>query len=268
MQLKLELFEDGLDNYLRGKGQLKQIELQTGKPKGSFKVGDRHPEFKDLFYRCWCRNKEMWAYKAALERDRKRSNSYNKSARGRAVKAKYKKTEKGRTTERRYQNSVKGKKTKAEYVNNNIDRIRAIKLKYARSEKGKEKLELYRKQHPEMVKKSQLKYRKSEKGKANVARYLKTDKAKVKHAYNASKRRARIKKTSANVSSKDVKIIQHFYAYRVRLQNKLGIDFHVDHIVPLSKGGLHRPSNLQVVPAVWNLRKNNNNTERWLPNGL
>lgn len=35
----------------------------------------------------------------------------------------------------------------------------------------------------------------------------------------------------------------------------LGEDFHVDHIVPLSKGGLHVHTNLQVIPAIDNLRK-------------
>ncbi len=42
-----------------------------------------------------------------------------------------------------------------------------------------------------------------------------------------------------------------------------GYDWHVDHIVPLSKGGLHTLNNLQVVPATWNLEKNNNNCDRY-----
>jgi len=35
----------------------------------------------------------------------------------------------------------------------------------------------------------------------------------------------------------------------------LGEEFHVDHIVPLSKGGAHVHTNLQVIPAIDNLRK-------------
>jgi HNH endonuclease. len=35
----------------------------------------------------------------------------------------------------------------------------------------------------------------------------------------------------------------------------LGPGWHVDHIVPLSKGGLHHPDNLQIVRASYNLSK-------------
>lgn len=35
----------------------------------------------------------------------------------------------------------------------------------------------------------------------------------------------------------------------------LGDDFHVDHIIPLSKNGLHVFENLQIIPAIDNLRK-------------
>ena len=31
--------------------------------------------------------------------------------------------------------------------------------------------------------------------------------------------------------------------------------YHVDHIIPLSKGGLHHPDNLRVITATENLRK-------------
>lgn len=84
----------------------------------------------------------------------------------------------------------------------------------------------------------------------------------------ASKRRARIKKASTKLTFTEEQLIKQYYNYSVRLKNKLGIEFHVDHIVPLSIGGLHHPSNLQVVPARWNKRKHNRNTKLWLPNGL
>ena len=49
-----------------------------------------------------------------------------------------------------------------------------------------------------------------------------------------------------------------------RLREKLlGGKWHVDHIIPVSKGGTSTPDNLQVVPAFWNRKKSNKHTERF-----
>ena len=42
-----------------------------------------------------------------------------------------------------------------------------------------------------------------------------------------------------------------------------GISWHVDHVIPVSKGGNSSAANLQVVPASWNRSKSNAHTERF-----
>jgi len=54
--------------------------------------------------------------------------------------------------------------------------------------------------------------------------------------------------------------IQAFYDEAKRITKETGIAYHVDHVLPLrgSKvSGLHVENNLQVIPAVSNLRKSN-----------
>jgi hypothetical protein len=36
-----------------------------------------------------------------------------------------------------------------------------------------------------------------------------------------------------------------------------GEEFHIDHLIPLSQGGIHHTDNFKIVPASYNLSKNN-----------
>ena len=83
-----------------------------------------------------------------------------------------------------------------------------------------------------------------------------------------AKRRAKILECMKQISKDQARLIEQYYAYAARLTQKLNSSFHVDHIIPLSRGGKHEPNNLQVVPAKWNLRKNNRNTEKWQPSPI
>jgi len=87
-------------------------------------------------------------------------------------------------------------------------------------------------------------------------------------ARRIAKRRAIMREHIANLTLIEEKMIEQYYIYASRLTQKLKNPFHVDHIIPVSRGGLHTPDNLQVVPAKWNLRKNNRNTEKWQPSPI
>lgn len=70
--------------------------------------------------------------------------------------------------------------------------------------------------------------------------------------YNAA-RRAQIRGCLSNLTDEEKQKISDIYEE----SQKLGPDWHVDHIVPLSKNGPHYPDNLQIIPAVDNLSKGN-----------
>ena len=78
----------------------------------------------------------------------------------------------------------------------------------------------------------------------------------------ASKERRRQREKSI-LSKTQLMTIAVFYNQSKRLSEIFGIKFHVDHIVPLNTGGMHTPSNLQVVPAKINLAKGPNKIFIW-----
>ena len=53
------------------------------------------------------------------------------------------------------------------------------------------------------------------------------------------------------------------YILRNLLSEKTGVEYHVDHIVPLDKGGTHRLENLRSIPASLNRSKHNKFDEEW-----
>lgn len=46
-------------------------------------------------------------------------------------------------------------------------------------------------------------------------------------------------------------------------KSKTGFDWHVDHIVPITKNGTSEFFNIQVVPASWNRSKSNRTTQKF-----
>jgi 5-methylcytosine-specific restriction endonuclease McrA len=84
-----------------------------------------------------------------------------------------------------------------------------------------------------------------------VYQWKKKDRAenKARILADCAKRRTLLAgKTSVEI--RQLYILKDFYQAM-----SLGERFHVDHIVPLSRGGLHAYKNMSVIPAIDNLRK-------------
>lgn len=81
-----------------------------------------------------------------------------------------------------------------------------------------------------------------------------------KSRYVAQARRREIEQLRATPVWADLEAIAAFYAEADRLTLETGVKHHVDHIYPLrgkTSCGLHVPGNLQVLPALDNLKKSN-----------
>ena len=95
------------------------------------------------------------------------------------------------------------------------------------------------------------KYRKANPDK--VAQWKKKDRQvnKIRIASDNAKRRALLSCAVTN------EVLQMYALRDFYIEMSLGDMFHVDHIVAISKGGKHVVENLQVIPAIDNLRKGN-----------
>jgi hypothetical protein len=119
----------------------------------------------------------------------------------------------------------------------------------------------YRDSHKEEAKKYGEKYRRDnredlrEKKKAYLQKTLARHNARAK-AYKHKKR-----KEYNKLPKEERKCVIRFYEAAQRISKCLGVSFHVDHIQPMSRGGKHNRTNLQVVPAKWNISKCNRNNE-------
>ena len=74
-----------------------------------------------------------------------------------------------------------------------------------------------------------------------------------------NKRRAKKLSQTPLLTTKEKQCVQEIYSICSFMNEiSIGIKWHVDHITPLSKNGLHHPDNLQILEASANLRKYNN----------
>lgn len=75
----------------------------------------------------------------------------------------------------------------------------------------------------------------------------------------------RTKKTAQtpDLSNESKMIIVSLFQQAQRLSKTIGVPFEVDHIIPISLGGIHAPMNLQVIPRSVNRKKHNKKIFVW-----
>ena len=175
---------------------------------------------------------------------------------------------------------AKLKAYKREYYLNNKERIDAANKKWQLENRDSElaRLKKWKRDNKEREAASQKKWQlenKEHTAAYQKKHYLKNKelvKAKVKKwqldnkgRYAASLANYRAKKFRATVymSPEMKRKVAEVYQIAQEASITTGYDWDVDHIVPLSKGGLHTLNNLQVVPAGWNRSKGNTNCDRY-----
>jgi 5-methylcytosine-specific restriction endonuclease McrA len=110
---------------------------------------------------------------------------------------------------------------------------------YRTKEKTKKRLDKWREENPE---KFQQQWLRQPKEKVNC---------------RAAKRRALIKNQTPNLSEDEIKLIFTIYENCIKINQETGIPHEVDHIIPISKGGIHHPNNLQILTMKENRKKGN-----------
>ena len=111
----------------------------------------------------------------------------------------------------------------------------------------------------------------NDRNREHVSRYTEANRPRVRatlaawNAANKDRRRAHVLNRRALRSAAmpadfgefDRLVMSEAAAACIRREAMHGEAFHVDHMIPLSRGGLHAWSNVQVIPARLNLRKRN-----------
>lgn len=81
-----------------------------------------------------------------------------------------------------------------------------------------------------------------------------------RYVINANRRAAKLNRTPSWLTKEDLEEIKEIYRMARRRSEVEGIQYHVDHIIPLQGkniSGLHVPSNLQILRAKDNISKGN-----------
>jgi 5-methylcytosine-specific restriction endonuclease McrA len=147
----------------------------------------------------------------------------------------YRKTETGKAATKRYGLSEKH---------------RAAKARYRASERGRA---------------TEAEYRQSEAGREVQARWYAKPKAKALHAARYRKRRAIKLKAPGSHTADDVAALFKQQEATCLCGADLNLGYHIDHIMPLARGGSDGPENLQLLCPPCNVKKGSKTMLEWAP---
>lgn len=139
-----------------------------------------------------------------------------------------------------------------QYAQDNSDKLKEYRRQYRKDniEHIKEYQGMYKKDNAEIIKIKNHKYFQSEKGKANSYRaYMKRRSYKMKVKFSPHQRKDILERDDYTCQCCGIKV----HDEKVNNETKA----HIDHIIPISRGGDSEPSNLQVLCRTCNLRKGN-----------
>lgn len=98
--------------------KIRQQLVQTGSPRGTFRLGDPHPNHSELFFCCWNKSKkykEQWRTKEDLEKHCDKIREYNATERGKAMKKNWRESERGKAMKRAWIKTENGKANKRKW---------------------------------------------------------------------------------------------------------------------------------------------------------
>ena len=138
----------------------------------------------------------------------------------------------------------------------NLEKVREAKRRYYQSEKGKAQKFKEEEAYKASGGRAKAEERRKELPISSARKAARVKWAKANPEYAAAQRSLR-RSLERNLSELDRLVVEEAYNLAKIRRELLKSDWHVDHIIPVSKGGLAVANNLQVVPASWNRSKSN-----------
>ena len=165
----------------------------------------------------------------------------------------------------RRDNKDKYRETKQQYAIENKEKITAYEKDRRGTAEYKSRKRLsdlkYRTKNNEVLKEKKKAYY-ADKQHLRRAEYQRNKQGYIARAYQRVKNIKNLTPIDA-----DKKAIQFFYDRAKQLTELTGVKYEVDHIIPISKGGLHHQDNLQVLMWLDNRRKGDKIVEKFKKGG-